>query len=335
MNSNLVTVVLPTHNRPAFLREALTSVLAQDFEQFRVLVVDDASSYDVAELISSFPDPRVSLHRHQHNLGVVRNWHWCLCAPNTRYVAILEDDCLWLPHHLGAAVQALERHPRAPFYCCATEVFGAGESGIYKPSWATDDTIGVYDWHQSGFARQWLSETPLAASSVVLRRDAVSDLNWGGKTWPWCHDYLTWGQLALKGPLLYNPRIGARYRWHEANITSTFHKNAARIMAQWRYTLRYLATLAYSRGALRDLASETHDFTPASLSMLILALTAPETPKGLSQQAHTIHRARRDLALDPTSSRLYRLAVRIGDWALPYADVSARLLVRWWPIPAL
>src|SRR5712692_457080 len=191
MSHNLVTVVLPTYNRPAFLREALASVLAQDFAHFEVLIADDAASYDVRAVIDSFADPRVSLHRHRRNQGVVRNWHWCLCARSTRYVAILEDDCLWLPHHLGEAIAALERHPEAPFYCCATEIFGAGKSGICKPPWATDETIALYDWRQTGFARYWLAETPLAASSAVLRRRALDGLYWGGKTWPWCHDYLT------------------------------------------------------------------------------------------------------------------------------------------------
>src|SRR6266487_1384119 len=101
MSGSIVTVVLPTYNRPAFLREALASVLAQEFAHFEVLVVDDASSYDVGALVRSFGDRRISLHRHRRNLGLVQNWHWCLCAPSTRYVAILEDDCLWLPHHLS------------------------------------------------------------------------------------------------------------------------------------------------------------------------------------------------------------------------------------------
>src|SRR4051794_29226747 len=100
MANPLVTVVIPTYNRPDFLREALDSALAQDFKEFEVLVVDDASAYDVQGLVDSFRDSRVLLQRHRRNIGVVQNWHWCLCTPRTRYVAILEDDCLWLPHHL-------------------------------------------------------------------------------------------------------------------------------------------------------------------------------------------------------------------------------------------
>jgi glycosyltransferase involved in cell wall biosynthesis len=335
MSDGLVTVVLPTYNRPAFLREALASVLAQDFVGFDLLVVDDASAYDVEALVGSFGDPRVSLYRHRRNLGVVRNWRWCLSASSTRYVAILEDDCLWLPHHLGAAIQALEHYPPAPFYCCATEVFGGGKSGIYKPPWAADDAIDVYDWRQDSFARYWLSNNPLAASSVVLRREALENLHWGGKSWPYCHDWLTWGQVALKGPLIYNPRIGARYRWHDANITTQFERQTVRIMAQRRFVLRFLATHAYAMGGLRDLAAETRDASPATLSMLLVALAAPETPKALSRQAHEIFKTRRDLVRDPDCSTVYRLAVRLGDWAFSWADVATRLLARWWPIPTL
>jgi hypothetical protein len=69
--------------------------------------------------------------------------------------------------------------------------------------------------------------------------------------------------------------------------------------------------------------------------MLLVALAAPETPKALSQQAREICKARPDLIRDPDCSTVYRLAARLGDWALGYADVAARLRARWWPIPAL
>jgi glycosyltransferase involved in cell wall biosynthesis len=338
MTQSLVTVVIPTYNRPIFLREALASVLAQDFEAFDLLVVDDASSYDVASLIESFHDARISLHRHRRNLGYVQNSRWALCAPTTRYVAMLEDDDLWLPDHLGRAVAALERYSTAPFYCSVAEFFGAGKSGLHKPQWSEAKTIELCDWRDTGFGVWLVWGVPMAADTVVVRRRALDGLFWGGKTWPFCQDYLWWGQLALKGAFVYDPQIDTRYRWHESNSlhTSLNSKCSARSLAQWRFTQRLLATRAYALGGLRDLAAETEQFPPGPLSVLLVALAAPESPKGLSQQAQAIfEERRRELTLHPDSATLCRLAARLGSWALPYADVAGRLSARWWPIAAL
>jgi glycosyltransferase involved in cell wall biosynthesis len=337
MSRNLVTVVVPTYNRPGFLREALTSVRAQDFEQFDVLIADDASSYNVASLVESFQDPRLSLRRHKRNLGYIQNSHWALCAAKTRYVAILEDDCLWHPDHLSRAITALERWPAAPFYCCSTETFGAGKSGIHKPHWSQAETVELCDWRETGFGVWLVWGVPMLVPSVVVRREALNGLFWGGRTWPFCQDYLWWGQLALKDAFIYDPDVGAGYRWHESNVTHTNldATHRARSLAQWRFTQRLLAARAYALGGLRDLAAETRDFPPGPLSVLLVALTAPESPVGLARQAHAIAKSRSELAEHPDCATLYRLAARLGGWALNYADVAGRLRGRWWPIPGL
>jgi glycosyltransferase involved in cell wall biosynthesis len=335
MTEQLVTVVIPSYNRPTFLAEALASVRAQDYDRFVVLVADDASDYDVAALVASFGDARLSVQRHQCNLGMVQNWRWALNAPTTRYVALLEDDCLWLPHHLGDAVRALEEHPEAPFYCCATEIFGDGHSGVLKPHWSTATTIELSDWRETGFGVWLQGSPPMACSSIVLRRAALTDIFWGGKSWPWCQDYLWWGQLALKGPFIYNPAIGARYRWHESNMTYASITQRRKKMPEWRFTMRTLAAGAYACGGLRDLAAETRGFRPGVLSAVVVSLAARDSPQALARQARAIFETHRHLALDPECSFHYRVAARVGGWYLPYADLVARLVARWRPDPAL
>jgi glycosyltransferase involved in cell wall biosynthesis len=335
MNDTLVTVVIPSYNRRTFLAEALASVLAQDYEHFVALVADDASDYDVGALVASFGDARITHHRHRRNLGMVQNWRWALCAPTSRYVALLEDDCLWLPHHLGEAIRALELHPQAPFYCCATEVFGDGRTGVVKPDWSTATALELSDWRDTGFGVWLRGSPPMSCSSIVLRRAALADLFWGGRTWPWCQDYLWWGQLALKGPFVYDPAIGAKYRWHESNMTYASITRRLKTMPEWRFTMRTLAARAYALGGLRDLAAETRGFHPGTLSAVVVALAARDSPRALARQARAIFEARRHLAVDPECSVHYRTAARVGGWYLAYADLVARVLARWWPHPAL
>jgi glycosyltransferase involved in cell wall biosynthesis len=292
--------------------------------------VDDHSPYDVAALLQEFRDPRLRLLRQRRNVGMQRNWRTALCTPTTRYVAFLEDDNLWLPHHLGTAVDALKRHPDTIFYGCASEYFGSRQ-GVYRAPWCEDDDLHLCRWQEMGYAG-WLRGCPVMASSVVVRRDALQELFWGGKSWPWCHDYLWWGQLACKGPFLFDGRVGVRYRWHDTN--ATFRYINSRGNAHWLYVLRELAKRAYRAGGLRDLPAETRDFSAGHLSILVIALSAPESPPGLRRQARQLFEARRDLATDPGCARNYRIAARLGAWWLHWADLQTRLLGRWWPVPA-
>jgi glycosyltransferase involved in cell wall biosynthesis len=321
-------VAIPTYNRPELLRETLASVLAQSLQDFEVLVVDNASPYDAAALVDSFHDTRIQLRRQPRNVGMHYNQRAALCTPTTRYVAYLEDDNLWLPHHLREAVDALEQHPEAPFYSCTSALFGR-EDRLVRPFWCTGDTLEASRWQDVGYAA-WLRGCPVMASSVVLRRDALEGLFWGGRSWPWCNDWLWWGQLVLRGPLAFNPRIGVRVRYHASNASNKFASKRGE--AHWLYVIRELAKRAYAAGGLRDLATETREFPASALSVLVIALSAPDSPPDLVRQARRIFEARRDLATQPGCALNFRLATRLGGWWLRWADPQTRLLARWWPV---
>ena len=64
-----VSVIIPTRNRAAFLQAAIQSVLNQTFQDFEIIVVDDASQDQTAEVIRSFTGPRIRYIRHETNKG--------------------------------------------------------------------------------------------------------------------------------------------------------------------------------------------------------------------------------------------------------------------------
>ncbi|SRR5579884_1173365 len=327
--SSAVTVVIPTYNRPSLLQEALGSVIVQDLEEFETLIVDDASPCDVNAVVDAFADPRLRVLRQPTNVGMQRNWRTALCTPTTPYVALLEDDNLWLPHHLEEAVAALDKHPEATMYSCTSEMFGGQRDGLFQPTWCTRAGLEIWRWQEIGYAG-WLQGSPVMASSVVVRRETLDRLFWGGTTWPWCHDWLWWGQLALAGPVIFNNRVGIRYRWHEGNATHGFQ--SSRFRAQWLYTAGALATRAWRMGALRNLAAETRSFSTSSLSVLMVALAAPEIPRPLRRQAYRLFDLRRDIVNQPGCGVHVRIAAAIGSWWLTYANIVTRVRGHWWPV---
>jgi glycosyltransferase involved in cell wall biosynthesis len=108
MSPPLVTVILTTHERPEYLRQSMASVLAQSFDDFELLVCDDASGPETAAVVKSFDDPRVTHLRGEQNRGVFENSRDGYLRARGKYVARLNDDDAWEPNLLELLVPPLE-----------------------------------------------------------------------------------------------------------------------------------------------------------------------------------------------------------------------------------
>ncbi len=107
----LVSIIIPTHiSRPPFLAEALASVIAQDWTNWEVIVVDDGSPDPgaLAELVNV--DGRIRVVR-QDRGGVARARNRGLAHARGDLVAFLDYDDVWYPRHLSTAVEALAAGP--------------------------------------------------------------------------------------------------------------------------------------------------------------------------------------------------------------------------------
>ena len=103
------TVIIPVYNRAAALQDAIASVLAQTCQDFEILVVDDGSKDDPESVAESFNDPRIRFIRQENEGGgMARNT--AIDAAIGRYIAPLDSDDTYLPHHL-AALKALLKNP--------------------------------------------------------------------------------------------------------------------------------------------------------------------------------------------------------------------------------
>jgi glycosyltransferase involved in cell wall biosynthesis len=144
----LVSVVIATHNRPAALRQALTSVMGQTLQDFEILVVGDACRPDTAAVVAEFADPRIAYvdlpvnfgeQSGPNNIGFAR--------ARGRFVALLNHDDLWFPDHLAAATGWIDatgadvviargvvvEPPSAEGARLKNSIFGIGKDGFYDP----------------------------------------------------------------------------------------------------------------------------------------------------------------------------------------------------------
>lgn len=91
----VVSVIVPTYNRPQLLARALQSVLRQSYTDFEIIVVDDGSVASVSGVVAGCEDPRIRLIRHERNRGLPATRNTGIRAARGQYIAFLDDDDLW------------------------------------------------------------------------------------------------------------------------------------------------------------------------------------------------------------------------------------------------
>src|SRR5680860_243609 len=96
----LFTVVIPTYRRDDFLRDAISSVLAQTFPDYEIIVVDDAPDSSTASVVAAFGDPRITYLKNSRSKGGAGTRNTGAALARGAWIAFLDDDDTWLPQKL-------------------------------------------------------------------------------------------------------------------------------------------------------------------------------------------------------------------------------------------
>lgn len=104
-----ISIVIPTYNRARFLGRSVRSVLNQTYKNFEVIVADDASTDDTAEIIKTFKDDRIRYIRHESNAGAAAARNTGIKVSRGEYVAFQDSDDEWLPEKLEKQMALFEQ----------------------------------------------------------------------------------------------------------------------------------------------------------------------------------------------------------------------------------
>lgn len=111
MNACKVTVCIPTYNYGNYIAETIDSILSQKYADFELLIIDDCSKDQTAQVVESYAkkDPRIRFIINKVNLGMVENWNECLSQAKGEYIKfVFGDDLLASPDALGSMVTLLD-----------------------------------------------------------------------------------------------------------------------------------------------------------------------------------------------------------------------------------
>jgi glycosyltransferase involved in cell wall biosynthesis len=217
----LVSVIVPVYNGERFLRAALDSALAQTCQDFEIIVIDDGSKDSSGAIADEYaarhPEKFVVIHQANGGLVVVRNAG--LAVARGRYVALLDADDVWLPHHLAASIAVLEQRPE----------IGLVHANIERINTDGSKTLSVKRFWNRGmdpFATVYLRREHVSCSTVVARRDLIERVGRFDVAFNriGCEDRDLWLRCAFETEFFFIDDVHLRYRTHDKNVSGSFEK---------------------------------------------------------------------------------------------------------------
>lgn len=186
-----VSVIIPTYNRTALLREAIASVQAQTFTDWELLVIDDGSTDETPETVRTIRqhEPRLR-YFHQANQGVAAARNLGIAKARGTYVAFLDDDDQWVPTKLAVQLAFMDARP----------ALGLSYTRYWFVGGQSDRPV-VYPTQLSATMEALIGENYIGTSTVMVKRSALEAVGGFDEACRLNEDYALWLRIAQRFPI--------------------------------------------------------------------------------------------------------------------------------------
>ena len=226
MSPPLVSVIIPTYRRAAFLAETLESVVAQTFTDYEVIVVEDGS-HDAPDALLPYGDRITYLWQPNQGVGVARNTG--AAKARGRWLAFLDDDDLWAPEKLERQLEAAAANPSAGLL--HTDHLKLVDRDVRVPPRNPPRERVPSGWVCKELV---LFSNFIVASSTLVRRTEFERVGGFTTNREWAEDFELWLRLSrvcevqfVPSPLtIYRDHAGSlsgELRWHFCHLNALEH----------------------------------------------------------------------------------------------------------------
>jgi len=168
-NGLLVSVIIPTYNRADVVKRAITSVQLQTHKNLEIIVVDDASADNTAEVVLSIIDNRIRYICHKANLGGSAARNTGINQARGEYIAFLDSDDVWLPNKLTVQMEVIITHAAQNNIVCYGQ-FQKSNQVFYQRS-----ILPIRGKQQSTIAEYlWLFGGEMLTSTLLISRNIAT-----------------------------------------------------------------------------------------------------------------------------------------------------------------
>lgn len=263
-----VSVVVPNYNHGRFLARRLESIFGQTFQDFEVLLLDDASSDGSREILSRYAgDGRVRTVFNARNSGnVFRQWNRGVRLARAPFVWIAESDDYCEPDFLERLLPPLQAHEEVGVAFCQSRCVDEADNakGLWNEKWAEDlrrhfeaDFVAE---GRAECARYFVRVCYISnASSALFRRSLYQQIGFADTRFRLCGDYDTWARMLLEADVAYLAAPLNYWRRHGATVTRRCKSSGVEIEESYRVIRRIAESAPVPREILEERLEQLAD----------------------------------------------------------------------------
>ena len=224
----LVSIIIPTFNRPQELIEAIESVRNQSFQNFEIIVVNDCG-YDIKKLLSTIHDHRIIYKSHDINKGLAAARNTGIRLARGKYIAYLDDDDEFYPDHIQTLVDELEN---SNFKAAYTD----GEKRLYEERNDELFLSSKFVEHSSDFdPLRILAQNYIPVLCMMHEKSCLDHIGLFDETMSVHEDWDLWARLSRLFPFKHIKKTTCSYKIivnAKKNLTTSKQLDFVRTMQQ-------------------------------------------------------------------------------------------------------
>ena len=207
-----VSVIIPTFNRADKVVRAISSVLAQTFSDYEIIVVDDGSGDPTALSLQQF-GKKIKLITHSENKGVSASRNTGIRTAKSNLIALLDSDDHWLPEKLKVQVEFFKENPDA-VACQTGEIWVRNNRRVNPRKKHIKPSGNIFE--------SSLKLCLVSPSAIMLRRSLLDKVGLFDEGFPVCEDYDLWLRISCRYPVyLINQNLIIKEGGHKDQLSSS------------------------------------------------------------------------------------------------------------------
>lgn len=200
MNFPKVSIIMSVYNGEKFIAETIESILRQDYKNFELIIIDDASTDNTVEIVNLFRDERIILIKNEINMRLAHNLNTAIKLSSGKYIARIDADDIFLKKRLVEQVRYMESNPDVLVL------------GGYAKQFGNENNILKYPLSYELIKVSLLFENSICHPAIIFRNDPKKI--YYNPEFIASQDYELWSRLIWDNKIENIPKKVIKYRIH-------------------------------------------------------------------------------------------------------------------------
>ncbi len=208
----LVSVIMATYNRAEFIEEAIDSVLAQDYDNYELIIIDDGSTDHSGELIAERYSryPQISYH-YQANAGQMAATNEGIKRAKGDFIALIDSDNAWVADKLSTQIALFAQHPEVDIVYGDIIIMDEHSQEVHRNNMRR---------YSGNISAQLLKDNCVSVNTAMTRKRCFDELGGMNTAVEVAGDYEMWLRFSSRYQFHYEPKFFAYYRVMQNQISS-------------------------------------------------------------------------------------------------------------------